>query len=294
MMPLVAFALVGCLAANPASDHIAAADLAPQFPAMSTLPPDIVVAIAPAPGVTRIFRLPELRTIASRFHLAAAPESEICVVRPVSALDPARLLRAMQASLPAARIDILDFSRQGAPQGEIEFPTAGLRRIQEDGMWTGYVRYAGNRRFVIWAKVKIAVLVARVIASADLPVGIPIEAGQVTAVTREEFPHTEAFPAQVEDVIGKVPRAAIRAGAVLRADQLDRPREVLRGDTVLVEVKDGAASLKLEATAEASGALGDLISLENPVSHKRFRGRVEGPGRVSVNAAPRANLKVYP
>jgi flagella basal body P-ring formation protein FlgA len=68
-------------------------------------------------------------------------------------------------------------------------------------------------------------------------------------------------------------------------DLLENPRDVMRGDTVRVEVRDGGAHLELEATAEGSGAFGEIISVLNPISKKRFPARVEGKGRVSVDAA---------
>jgi flagella basal body P-ring formation protein FlgA len=66
---------------------------------------------------------------------------------------------------------------------------------------------------------------------------------------------------------------------------------VLRGETVRVEVNDGGARLTLEARAESSGSRGEMVLISNPVSSRRFRARVEGKGRVSVNSSL---LKVNP
>jgi len=59
---------------------------------------------------------------------------------------------------------------------------------------------------------------------------------------------------------------------------------VLRGDTVTVEVFNGAAHLELQGLAQGSGAMGDTIAVLNPDSHKQFPARVEGKGRVSVGS----------
>jgi flagella basal body P-ring formation protein FlgA len=290
MTPLAAFALAGCLAANAGSDRIVAGDLAPAFPAMAGLPADTPLGLAPAPGVARVFRLPELRMLAARFHLPAAPADEICVERPVSPLEPDRLLQAMQRTLPDARIELLDYSRLPAPQGEIEFPFAGLRAGPAGALWTGSIRFAGSRRFVIWARVKVLVKVRRVLAIGDLHPGKPIAPGQLLATEREEFPAAEAFAASAEEVAGKWPRLLIRAGSAIRFAQLEAAKAVARGDTVVVEVTNGAASLKLEAQAEGSGAAGETILIRNPTSQKRFRARVEAKGLVSVGVpAPKVN-----
>ena len=78
MMLLAAFAMAGCLAVNAGFYRILAGDLAPSFPAMAGLPADTPVGLAPAPGVVRVFPVPELRMLAARFQLPSAPTEEIC------------------------------------------------------------------------------------------------------------------------------------------------------------------------------------------------------------------------
>jgi hypothetical protein len=93
--------------------------------------------------VQRVFRLPELRRLAERWNLSPTPDREICVTRPVAALTADRLLAAMQKELPTAHIELLDFSRLPAPEGELLFPASGLRQAPAGGYWSGYVTYAG-------------------------------------------------------------------------------------------------------------------------------------------------------
>ena len=146
--------------------------------------------------------------------------------------------------------------------------------------------YAGNRRFAIWATAAVRVSVSRILAVADLRPGQPIATAQLVALTREEFPSAAPFARSMDRVAGLWPRLIIRAGSPIRTDQLEQPKEVMRGETVHVEVHNGAARLELDAVAEASGSAGESIPLLNPSSGKRFRGRVEGKGRVSVDAVP--------
>lgn len=146
----------------------------------------------------------------------------------------------------------------------------------------GSVRYGANRRFVIWARVKVVSSVRRVLALGDLKPDRPIEAGEVMDQTREEFPSAGSFAVTSDQVTGKRPRQMIRAGAEIRVDQLSEPAEVTRGDRVRVDVFDGAAHLEFEGIAESSGLAGEVIAVRNPDSNRRFRARVEGKGRVSV------------
>jgi flagella basal body P-ring formation protein FlgA len=285
MMLLAAIALTGCLAVNASSDHITAGDLAAAIPGLAAPSSEEVVALAPAPGVPRIFHVPELRRLALRLHWEVEPPGDICFERPVSPPDPAKFLEAMRKSLPEAAITIVDYGRQALPEGDIEFPVSGLRTSPSGAFWSGYIQFAGTHRFTLWARVKALVTVSRVIADVDLRPGEAIAAAQVHVETREEFPATAPFPKACEEVAGKWPRAAIRAGVAIAAAMIENPKEVVRGDTVTVDVRDGAAHLELEARAEASGAAGETIPILNPVSHKIFLARVEGKGRVSVSVA---------
>jgi flagella basal body P-ring formation protein FlgA len=196
----------------------------------------------------------------------------------------------MQKELPQAAIEIEDYSRQPVPAGDLAFPASSLRRAPRETLWIGYVRYAGNRRFTVWARVRLSIPVERVVAAADLAPNRPIHAAQLRLETREVSFSEGVFPKSIEEVAGQWPRAAIRAGSAIRAVELQVPPDVVRGETVHVEVRDGGALVSLEARAEASGSCGDTIPVSNPTSHRRFRARVEGKGRVSVDSSlPKVN-----
>jgi flagellar basal body P-ring formation protein FlgA len=281
MIPLAAFALAGCLAVGADRDQILAGDLAAAFPGWAAVPPETPLTLAPAPGVQRVIRVPELRKLAERFSLSPAPDREICFTRPVTVSTAERLLAAMQKEMPAALIELLDFSRQPAPEGDLAFPVSGLRQGPAGGYWSGYVLYAGKRRFGLWARVKVQVATARVVATQDLKPGLPLDAAQLRVETRQEVPAL-GFLSSLEEVSGKVSRRAIVAGAAFRAEWLEPAKVVLRGETVQVEVVRGGALLKLEGVAQASGAIGETIAIQNPTSKQRFPARVESKGRVVV------------
>jgi flagella basal body P-ring formation protein FlgA len=286
MMPLAALTLTSCLAVSAGADRILAGDLAAAIPGLTVPAPGVPVALAPAPGVQRVFRAPELRRMAQRFGWEGEPAGDICVERPVAPPDPARLLAAMRKALAAGDVTILEYGRQPLPDGEIEFPASGLNPNAGGALWIGYVRYAGTRRFSLWARVKVLVAAPRVIAVVDLAPGHAIAAEQVRRETRQEFPLALRFVVASGEAIGKWPRVPIRAGTEIQAGMLEEPQAVVRGETVTVEVNDGAAHLELEALAEASGAVGETIPVRNPESNKRFAARVTGKGRVSVAFPP--------
>src|ERR1019366_8579406 len=121
-------------------------------------------------------------------NLSPVPASVFCVTRPVAVLTAGRLLAAMQNVLPAAHVELLDFSRLPAPEGELVFPVSGLRQGPAGGYWSGYVSYGGNHRFTLWARVKVMVASARVVAAQDLKPGVALDSAQFRVETREEVP----------------------------------------------------------------------------------------------------------
>ena len=287
MMPLAAFALAGCLAVGADRDRILAGDLAAGFPEWAAVPAETPLGLAPAPGVQRVFRVLELRRLAERWSLSPVPDREICVTRTVAVLTAARLLAAMQnavqnavqSEMPAAHIELLDFSRQPAPEGTLVFPVSGLRQGLTGGYWSGYVAYGGTHRFTLWARVKVMVARARVVAAEDLKPGVALDSAQFRVETREEVP-AGGLVSAVEEVAGKVLRRPVARGTALRAEWLEPAKVVLRGETVRVEAVRGGARLELECVAEGSGAIGETIPILNPVSQRRFPARVESKGRV--------------
>lgn len=282
MIPLAVLAVAAaCLPIDAPKDQITAADLARSLPEWSMVAPDAVVSLAPAPGVVRVLHIVELRRLATRFSVTSEPTSDLCYQRPVAAIPPDRMLVAMQARLPDARIEIVDSSRVPAPAGDVEFPLSGLH----PGYWSGYITYGAGHKFAIWARVNVKMSVKCVVAAADLKPGQPIDAAQLTIEARDEFPAAnlrDAGADAIEEMAGRVPRRAIRVGTVVQKEWLDAPKSVQRGDTVKVEVVNGGARLEIDGIAETAGALGEIIFVQNPDSKRRFRARVESPGHVSV------------
>ncbi len=285
MILLAAFAIsVGCFPIDAPKDQITAADVARALPEWNQIAPDAVVALAPAPGVIRVLHVADLRRIGARLGIASEPASDVCFRRPLAVVPSDRMLALMRARLPDARIEIVESSRVPAPQGELEFPLSGLR----PGYWFGYITYGVNHKFVVWARVEVKLTVKRVVASADLPTGRPIAAEQVHMQEIQTVPgpnSPDTGTEMIDDLIGRVPHRAIRAGAVIRKDWLDAPKVVRQGEVVKVEVVSGLARLETEGIAEASGAVGEMITVQNPESKRRFRARIESEGRVSVKGS---------
>jgi flagella basal body P-ring formation protein FlgA len=190
-------------------------------------------------------------------------------------------------SNPDVRMELRSFGPQIAPQGKVVFPRTGLQLPAASGpqaevVWRGYVVYGNNRRFGITARARITTTTTRVVAVADLSIGAPVREDQVHLESVDTFALDDRPARSLDEVVGYVPRALIRAGATVLRSQLSRAPEVARGDLVKVEVTAGAAHLEFEGKAQTDGTTGKMILVKNLTSGKDFRARVTGKGKVSV------------
>jgi len=142
--------------------------------------------------------------------------------------------------------------------------------------------------------VKISATMTRVVATQLILPGQNVEADQVRVETYDDFPLRNDIARNLEEVVGRMPRRAIRTGLpVFRLDLIE-PFQVRRGDLVDVTAIAGAAQLRMPALAETQGRQGDMISLKNPRTGKIFRARIEGKDRALVLPWPRPDLTTEP
>jgi flagella basal body P-ring formation protein FlgA len=320
-MILLAALAATCIAIE--GDRIRAADLAAAVPAFAALAPEETLGYAPAPGSRRMLSARELGRIAGRYGIALPAAPGLCVERAMERLTEERVLAALRTATgnPEARIELVEFSRYPVPRGDLEFTRAGYAAVgqglalrqprkppsgaespaqperlphKSDSsrgavsalpvVWRGKLKYAGNRSVPVWARVRIAVSGTRLVAAEDLPAGRPIQASQLRMEAAELPLFSNPGLLSAEEAAGRAPRRTIRAGAPVPADILEAPHEIERGEMVSVEVTSGAAQLSLKAKAETAGRKGDLVMLRNPDSGRRFQGRVEGQGKVTIDA----------
>lgn len=282
-----------CIAVT--GDAIVAADLAGAIPAFGALAGDLRLAHAPLAGAVRTFQIPELERLVARHGLSlAGPVAPVCVERATRSVTREEIEAAMRQAMMGelggeieCRIEVREFPRHPVSVGTIEFRFAGLSRPttpEGEVIWRGRVVYGSRQTAPIWARVRLSVKRRGVVAVEDLAAGQPIEAGQIALGEWEEFPAAMPVAVTIEEVAGQAPRRSIARGEPVQLAALNAPALVRSGETITVEVRSGGAALKLSAKAEASGREGDFVVLRNPESGRRFRARVDGPGRAVVEA----------
>jgi flagella basal body P-ring formation protein FlgA len=266
-------------------DHILGRDLAAAIPGLQALPPASDFGLAPTPGHARVFQTAELRRIAEVNHIDAELTNNACFVWPMRKVPQDILLGSMRRSFGSRQVEIelIDSSLWPAPEGEISFPLSSLA-LSTSGisLWRGYVGYASNRHFEIWARVRIYVKEMHVIAAEKLPAGQPLRASQLKAGSYEgAITRNQPFTA-VDEVVGLMPRFDISAGKTLTRDLLDFPKEVERGDTVTVASEAGHARVEAECVAEEGGRIGAVIPVHNARSGRKFRALIQAKGKAVV------------
>jgi len=270
-----------CLAV--AGERILAVDMARAVPAFAGMAPELVLGDAPAPGARRTYSAAEVARLARRYGLAVEPGMEACFVRPVETLTRERVAAALRAALPAARIEVVEFSRQPIPPGELRFPVSGLRTDQATNspwMWHGVVWASDHADFPVWAKARIVVSGTRVTATEALVPGRAIER---TELREDPYEGPPGLP-DLSQIVGRAARRPIPAGTPIERQWLDAPADVLRGESVRVEIRSGRALLILEGQAESSGKRGEVIGIRNPANGKILRATVAERGCVVVSA----------
>jgi len=270
-------------------DRILGKDLAAADSAFAVLDPDKPVGYAPMPGVRRVLSKAELERLAAAQGRGISAGSDICFERPMETLTVERVLRALESALQdsGARLELVGFSRQPVPRGEIRFPRSGLGAPAGlIAVWRGHVEYGAGRSVPVWAKVRLSVSKPRVVAATTLAAGKAIQREQLRVETSEQYPFAEAAAASIAQVVGQAPRRSIRAGQPVPPALLAAARDVERGETVMVEVASGSAQLRFDARAESGGCAGESIVVRNPASGKCFRARITARGKVMVEMDP--------
>jgi flagellar basal body P-ring formation protein FlgA len=285
MWLLLPVALASCGAqCLPASGvQITAGDMARAVPVFRGLPPELVLGYAPVPGARRTYGASELARLAGRYGLVVEPGVGACFARPLETLSAERVAAALRAAMPGARIEVVEFSRQPVPSGELRFPASGLQTDQASLsplLWHGVVSASGQDDFPVWAKARIRVSGTRWIAAEALAPGRSIERAQLRAEPYEGPPGLPDLP----QILGRAPRRPIPAGAAIERQWLEAPADVLRGERVNLEIRSGQARVLLEGEAQASGRLGEVIGVRNPANGKILHATVAGRGLLVVVA----------
>jgi flagella basal body P-ring formation protein FlgA len=275
-------------------DRIYGSDLAAASPAFASLRPDLTIAYAPTPGAQRIFAVAELVRIAraNRIEISEPGPAEVCFEIPMRPMNAEETLESMRRALPPeAELSVVELPKTNIPVGKLDFPLSGLEPNARGGrVWRGSVRYGDTLRMPIWARVTVQRKYVAVVAAKDLPLNEPIDPSSLRMQPVTVPIDSDRLALRIEDVLGRVPRKAVRAGETIPIAILNLPPTVHRGDAVRVEVRSGSARLVFDAVAQGPACEGDMVELRNPTNGKTFRARLEDSGRAVIVVPSRQSL----
>jgi len=299
--PLVAHAAILRPATRLAGPMVLLSDLFDDAGAQASRP----LGASPAPGDRLVVQAPQLAAIARQFGVDWRPGSagdRVVLERPGEPLPEQLITGALRAALTAAGVpdgdlDMPAFATPLVPDGTTahaiveqlsvasETFTAGIA-ISEPGMDTLRLRLSG-----------------RVVATTDVPVAVRALAANVAIVPDDLLMRrirASTLPADAArtfgDIVGLAPRRRLPEGAPLSAASLAHPGAVARGDRIAITLSVPGLLLAGGGQALDAGALGDVISVQNPTSRAVIRAVVIGPDAVRVDpgSTPRIPGRVLP
>ena len=269
------------------NEYVRARDLAGGAPELASLDGETVFGYAPQPGAVRVISAEEIRRFAAAHGLRADASSEVCIEYPLRRLEQAAVELALRAAVEdGVAVELVDFTRGGVPAGKLVFDRKALlvpiEPVAEPLLWRGYVLYGAHRAAAVWARVRLTVTRAEVVALRDLPPNEPITPNDIRVDTRQAPLSKRLGASSREAVEGMLPRRTIPAGTPIRADWLRAPEVVRRGDQVPVTVISASAILHLHARAESSARAGERVVLTNVTNGKRFEALVDRRGEARI------------
>ena len=131
--------------------------------------------------------------------------------------------------------------------------------------------------------VEVEALAEMVVATRPLERGEVIGASDI-ALARRDLAHLQGrFCRKPEEVIGMMVKSAVRGNAPLRADYLERVPLVKSGQLVTIVAENEVVKITTAGRAKGSGALGDIIAVQNLTSLKDLAARVVDATTVRVD-----------
>ena len=242
---------------------------------------------APLAGTQRRFSRVDLRRLARGFGISDEasgdwPES-VCFAYALAPVGRESVTEAIRRSASTeVSFELTEFSLFPVPAGNVEFKNVSFRPDRPDGskLLIGRVVYGRGRQVPIWARVRSHSKPTGLVASGELRPGVRLQAEHAHLATLEIGQSN--YLTAASQIEGLTVRRKVAQGTPLTANMLIRRPEVSAGEAVLVSVRSGSAQLSFESRAESGGSTGDLILLKNPDSGQKFRAKVDGTARASL------------
>jgi flagella basal body P-ring formation protein FlgA len=271
-------------------DAITAKDVATVVPAFNSLSRSTKLSYAPPVSETRTVPGGEIERWAAENGLTDARSPAICFERRSGKLSEEAVAAAIRNLFPGIQltgVEVLQICQCVVPQGKLRFSLASAAAPPQNDpaspvLWQGSVTTEAGSTFPVWARVRAVVSTRMVRATEDLRTEATIAPRQVEEVDALASPLWSSESQQASFYEGKVLTRCVPKGQLLTPKVVRDPSEIDKGSLVRVRVLNGTATLELDGRAETSGNRGDVITITNPTSLRRFQGVVTGRGQAEV------------
>ncbi|MET0607041.1 MAG: flagellar basal body P-ring formation chaperone FlgA [Beijerinckiaceae bacterium] len=190
-------------------------------------------------------------------------------------LDPVDLQVVFDQALP--RVSLAPGVGQAPAVGDLVIDTRTRR-------FAGTLASPGARSVAARVSGGYVQTIAVPVLTRSIQRGDAVRAEDVAIERRDRDAVGDEAPANPKLIAGRVSRATMRAGTILRDKDLVKPVIVDRNMSVAMTLHSGALQLSLRGKAMEQGALGEMISVQNVTSKRIVQGVITGPGAVTIES----------
>jgi flagellar basal body P-ring formation protein FlgA len=265
---------------------------------------DIPLFRAPAPGTRGTIRVERVILAAREMGITGIEMGDFRAVhinRPARTIARADMASAISKALAArglsSDLDVVLDDNHGPRMVDAArldgIKIMSLNRDPVTGRFEAKLALADSEATELWT-VTGAVLESREIAVLvnDVERGEAIKAKDLTLVRRPASQIGHDVIGSMNDLIGMVPRRALRAGEPLRSAEMAKPILVEKNQLVSVTYASKGLALTMRGRAQSNGTMGETIRIQNTQSKRIVEGVVSGQGQVIITspAPPPATL----
>lgn len=201
----------------------------------------------------------------------------------------AAVLQAVQQKVAGRGWDVR--LRRISTPSNISVPV-GMRELElvPSSQWDGWgtanmallVRVNGHVERNLPIRVEIEALADMVVARHQLAAGAILTPDDLLILKQDVAIAQGRFITAIDEAVGKKIRTSVRQNAPLRSDQLDRVPVIKTGQLITIVAESSTIRIAASGRARSSGAIGDLIMVQNLGSSRELPAKVLDASTVLV------------
>ncbi len=140
----------------------------------------------------------------------------------------------------------------------------------------------GTKPWTVHLPVTVRAFAEVVVASRPLPRRVAIAASDVHLEERDIAALRSGYFERIEQVVGRMPRRTLVAGAPIAPIDLESDKIIRRGQKVTIVAKGAGIAVRMQGRALDDAARGEMVTVENLSSKRKIEALAVKPGVVEV------------